>query len=612
MTPIELLCPARNAQVGMAAVRYGADAVYIGGPGFGARAAAGNSIEEIGELCRYAHLFGVRVYVTLNTILYDEELPEVERMVHELYAAGVDALIVQDLALLKLNLPPIALHASTQMDNCTAEQARFLEQCGFSQIVVARELSLDQIRTIRQATSLPIEAFVHGALCVSYSGRCYVSQHCFDRSANRGRCGQFCRLSFDLIDAEGTVISTAHHLSLRDMNRTNSIEQMLDAGVQSLKVEGRLKDEAYVKNVCAHYRRAIDAVIERRPEDYCRASYGRSHIDFVPHIDKTFNRGYTEYFLHERTADVASPRTPKAIGAPVGRVGRMGLRSFLVDTASAGEDIRFANGDGLCYFNDEGILQGFRVNRAEGLHLFPLQMPRGLQVGTELFRNEDREFEIALKRSTTERTLWLDLTLSERNDAEGFVLTAHCENGVSHTLHTTCPLAVAQKPQRENIERNLSKLGGTPFEARTIEICTQGERFIPASQLSEWRRTLVEELSQKILRCYERDTRRPISPTLCLEGQRFDYTANVANVLATTFLKEHGAATVQPAYEIKEVPKATLMTCRHCLRYTHGQCPRETGRKPTWREPLALRLPDGRTFPLTFDCAKCEMSVHAE
>lgn len=607
MTPIELLCPARNAQIGMAAINYGADAVYIGGPGFGARAAAGNSVTDIAQLCRYAHLFGVRVYVTLNTILYDHELTEAQSMVHQLYEAGVDALIVQDLALLQLDLPPIALHASTQMDNCTPEQATFLEQCGFSQIVVARELSLDQIHAIRQATSLPIEAFVHGALCVSYSGRCYVSQHCFDRSANRGRCGQFCRLSFDLIDADGRVISTAHHLSLRDMNRSNSIEQMLDAGVQSFKIEGRLKDENYVKNVCAHYRQAIDKIISRRPNEFCRSSHGHSHFDFTPHIDKTFNRGYTEYFLHQRTPDIASMRTPKAIGAPVGHVASVSGRGFSVKGSA-----RFTNGDGLCYFDDRGKLQGFRVNRADGKQLYPLQLPQGLRPGVELFRNEDREFEQSLKQSRTQRLLALQLFLNERSDGKGFQLTAHCENGISHSLCFDFPIQTAQKPQREGIVRNLSKFGGTPFEVSKIEIETRSERFIPASLLNEWRRQLAESLQEKILNLYQRDTRRPISDQLDLSGRQFDYTANVANHMAKSFLEHHGASQVQPAYELLTPSQATLMTCRHCLRYSHGQCPRETGRKPTWREPLALRLPDGRSFPLSFDCQKCEMIVHAD
>ena len=607
MRTIELLCPAKNADIGMEAIRHGADAVYIGGPSFGARAAAGNSIEDIQRLCDYAHIFGARVYVTLNVILYDDELEEVEKMVHALYAAGVDALITQDLALLKMNIPPIALHASTQMDTITADKAKFLEQCGYSQIVVGRELSIDQLNAITQAVKVPIEAFVHGALCVSYSGRCYVSQHICGRSANRGACSQFCRLKFDLIDAYGHVISTQHHLSLRDMNRTNSIEQMLDAGVSSFKVEGRLKDVGYVRNISAHYREKIDAVLSRHPE-LQRASFGKSRYAFKPQVEKSFNRGFTEFFLHGRRPDVWSKRTPKAIGAPVGNVKRVGKRSFVVDTS-----VTFANGDGLCYFDEKGNLQGFRINRAEGTELFPLKVPESLKPGTELFRNEDRAFEKTMEKSSSERVLSIRIALSQKDGStEGFTLSAKTEHGVCVSLDFPMELQEARSPQHENIVRQLSKLGGTPFIADEIEVNTKGDYFIPAGQLNEWRRTLVEELITACQKAHKRDQRLPISESISLKGVPLDYTSNVSNRLAELFLKEHGAQEVQPAFEISPVPDATLMTCKHCIRYANGQCPRETKRPPTWKEPLALRMSDGRTFPLTFDCAKCEMSVHTD
>ena len=605
MRTIELLCPAKNADIGMEAIRHGADAVYIGGPSFGARAAAGNSIEDIQRLCDYAHIFGARVYVTLNVILYDNELAEVEKMVHSLYAAGVDALITQDLALLKMDLPPIALHASTQMDTVSPDKAKFLEQCGYSQIVVGRELSLDQLKNISESVTVPIEAFVHGALCVSYSGRCYVSQHICGRSANRGACSQFCRLKFDLVDADGNVISTQHHLSLRDMNRTNSIEQMLDAGVSSFKVEGRLKDVGYVRNISAHYREQIDRVISRRPE-FQRASFGKSRYTFKPQVEKSFNRGFTEFFLQGRLPDIWSKRTPKAIGAPVGHVKRMGRRSFIVESS-----VEFANGDGLCFFDNEGKLQGFRVNRAEGRELFPLKMPEGLLPGIELFRNEDRAFEKTMEKSSSERVLSVRLSLRKQdNGAEGFTLSAITESGASVSLNFATELQEARSPQRDNIIRQLSKLGGTPFVAEEVQVDMEGEYFIPASLLNEWRRTLVEHLIRACRGKHTRDLRRPISENISLKGVPLDYTSNVSNHLAEQFLKEHGAQSVEPAFEVKPLPDATLMTCKHCIRYANGQCPRETKRPPTWKEPLALRMSDGRTFPLTFDCAKCEMSVH--
>ncbi len=605
MRTIELLCPAKNADIGMEAIRHGADAVYIGGPSFGARAAAGNSIEDIQRLCDYAHIFGARVYVTLNVILYDNELAEVEKMVHSLYTAGVDALITQDLALLKMDLPPIALHASTQMDTVSPDKAKFLEQCGYSQIVVGRELSIDQLRNISESVTVPIEAFVHGALCVSYSGRCYVSQHICGRSANRGACSQFCRLKFDLVDADGNVISTQHHLSLRDMNRTNSIEQMLDAGVSSFKVEGRLKDVGYVRNISAHYREQIDRVISRRPE-FQRASFGKSRYTFKPQVEKSFNRGFTEFFLQGRLPDIWSKRTPKAIGAPVGNVKRMGRRSFIVESS-----VEFSNGDGLCFFDNEGKLQGFRVNRAEGRELFPLKMPEGLLPGMELFRNEDRAFKKTMEKSSSERVLSVRLSLRKQdNGAEGFTLSAITESGVSVSLKFATELQEARSPQRDNIIRQLSKLGGTPFVAEKVQVDVKGEYFIPASLLNEWRRTLVEHLIRACRAKHTRDLRRPISENISLKGVPLDYTSNVSNHLAEQFLKEHGAQSVEPAFEVKPIPDATLMTCKHCIRYANGQCPRETKRPPTWKEPLALRMSDGRTFPLTFDCAKCEMSVH--
>lgn len=607
MKTIELLCPAKNAEIGIEAIRCGADAVYIGGPSFGARASAGNSIEEIARLCSYAHLFGARVYVTLNTILYDDELEQVEALIRRLYDIEVDAIIIQDLAILKLDIPPIALHASTQMDNCTPEKVRLLEDFGFSQIVVARELSLDQIKEIVNSTTLPIEAFIHGALCVSYSGRCYVSQHCFGRSANRGRCAQFCRLSFDLIDANGTLISTQHHLSLRDMNRTNSLYEMLEAGVRSFKIEGRLKDLAYVKNVTAHYRKSLDKIIRQYPDKYRRSSFGNSSPDFSPHVEKTFNRGFTDYFLHGRSKDTWAMNTPKSVGAAVGRVTKIGRKSFTVQSAVA-----FSNGDGLCYFDSTGKLQGFRVNRVEGKELFPLQMPSSLQPGTPLFRNEDKSFEQILSRPVGERVLSVKLSLTESNAPEGYVLTALTESNVTLTLLFKQPIDTARSPQQEHIAKQLSRMGGTPFKVTEVSFDFEDERFIPSSVLSDWRRRLVRELTQACINAHQRDYRRPISKHLDLSGQHFDFTANVANRLAADFLREHGATDVAPAYEIAPPPKAILMTCRHCLRYAHGECPKETKRPPRWKEPLALRLPDGRTFPLTFDCSKCEMYVHHE
>lgn len=622
MRTIELLSPAKNADIGIEAIRHGADAVYIGGPGFGARAAAGNSVEDIARLCKYAHTFDAKVYVTINTILYDDEIESVQRLVHQLYDAGVDALITQDLALLSMDLPPIALHASTQMDNCTPERAHFLEAAGYSQIVLARELSLEQIRAIYKATNLPLEAFVHGALCVSYSGRCYASEHCFGRSANRGRCAQFCRLAFDLIDGDGNVIVLDKHLlSLRDMNRSASIEEMLEAGVSSFKIEGRLKDAAYVKNVTAYYRQAIDAVIERNRDKYCRASRGEVKLKFQPQLDKSFNRGFTEYFLHGRTNDVWNFNTPKSMGEHIGAVTRVTRNSLIVRT-----DAALSNGDGFVFLDGEEKLQGFRANRVEKTQkpgeyeLFPFKMP-AIYVGTTLYRNESVEWENMLAKPTAERRIPITFVLKECE--EGYQLLGRAV-GYNVEVTRTMEKMVAEKPQRDNIIRTLSKLGDTPFYLEDIGLELKGERFIPASQLADMRRQVTSQLEEfqleKRMEC--REYRLP-SQAISLDGKLFTYMANVSNSVSRKWLIAHDASDIQPAYEVKRpASPAVLMTCRHCIRYALGLCLQHKNQDGQTvapaaippqglKEPLQLRLPDGRTFTLRFDCKRCEMSVLA-
>lgn len=615
MRNIELLAPARNAEIGIEAIRHGADAVYIGGPSFGARAAAGNSVADIQQLCSFAHIFGAKVYVTLNTILYDEELAEAERVVRQLYDAGVDALITHDLALLSLSLPPIALHASTQMDNCTPEKARMLEAAGYSQIVLARELSIAQIRAIHEATELPLEAFVHGALCVSYSGRCYASEYSFGRSANRGRCAQFCRLAFDLIDADGKAIVTNQHLlSLRDMNRSASLYEMMEAGVSSFKIEGRLKDASYVKNVTAYYRKAIDAVIEAHPDKFRRSSFGDSKISFCPQLNKSFNRGFTDYFLHGRTERMWNFVTPKSIGERIGRVDRVGRHSFVV----AG-DVKLNNGDGLVFVNPQGKFDGLRANRVEGREVFPLKMPN-ITPGTVIYRNEDRLWETTLVKKTAERTIPISISLDETSN--GYLLSSHYDGQLLVQFAYDTDIQEAAKPQHDNIVRNLSKLGGTPFAAHEIIVNTHGDRFIPASILSDMRRILVDRSIEALQRRHlaSRDSRRQSRP-FELSEPYVPYSANVANSLARDYLTTHGAKSIAPAFELRqpsaggrpplhgEASTPFLMTCRHCLRFALGQCPKESGRRPSWHEPLSLRLSDGRTFPLRFDCTRCEMQV---
>lgn len=605
--PVELLSPAKNVECGIEAIRHGADAVYIGGPSFGARSAAGNSVDDIAQLCHYAHLFGARVYVTLNTILWNDELAEAERLVWQLYRAGVDALIVQDLSLLRMHLPPIALHASTQMDNCTPHKARLLEAAGFRQIVLARETPLDLIRQISQTVSVPLEAFVHGALCVSYSGRCYASQHCFGRSANRGCCAQFCRLAFDLVDAKGRALVTDKHLlSLRDMNRTDALEEMMDAGVRSFKIEGRLKDAAYVKNVTAWYRQEIDKVLARRAADYRRASYGTSRLAFTPAAERSFNRGFTDYFLHGRTASpVHSFESPKAIGPVVGHVGRCRRQSFTFVPAP-GLSAPLVAGDGLCFMGTDGKLQGFRVNKVEGREVFPNRMPR-LPLGCELHRSLDFAFEQTLSKPTAKRTLAVRVTL--REIPSGYALDMADETGCHITLAFDAAHESARTPQREPIVRQLTKLGDTDFVAESVEVDTCGERFIPASVLAKWRREGVEALLRDHRMSYERDRCGKCDDERLrqLLPERLDFTANVSNRLAAQFYREHGVQQIADAFELHEPAGPTvIMTCKHCIRHALGICKKTNATVP---DPLLLRLPDGRTFPLRFDCAYCEMQV---
>lgn len=603
---IELLAPAKNLECGLEAIRHGADAVYIGAPKYGARAAAGNSLDDLRQLADYAHQFGARVYVTLNTIVYDDELAEVEALVWQLYRIGIDALIVQDMALLTMKLPPIELHASTQTDNRTPEKVQFLHSVGFSQVVLARELSLDDIAKIHSACPVPLEAFVHGALCVSYSGQCYASQACFGRSANRGECAQFCRLPFTLEDADGRIIERDRHLlSLKDMNRSAHLEAMMDAGVRSFKIEGRLKDVTYVKNITAYYRQAIDKILARRPE-YRRASQGVSTYTFTPQPDKSFNRGFTDYYITGRRTDVTSFATPKSVGEPIGHVKEVGRGFITVSSAKA-----LHNGDGLCYIDESGLLQGFRVNRVEGTRLFLKDMPRTLRVRTPLFRNYDQEFERLLSRPSAERRIPVTMRLYEI--PFGFALTLADAQGRNATVTLTCDKEPARTEQRAGIETGLAKLGGTILVAERVDIDFTANWFIPSSVVADMRRRAVEAY-ERVCKLKNENSRLKISSAAStakstISGAQLSYLANIANRRAADFYRAHGAVQVSPAFELNAPKESTLMFCRHCLRYAMGWCPRNGGVKSPYREPYTLVSADGRRFALEFDCKQCIMMV---
>lgn len=613
---IELLAPAKDLKCGIAAIAHGADAVYIGAQRFGARAAAGNSVEDIEQLCRYAHRYAAKVYVTVNTIIYDNELEDTRRLLDELKQAGVDAVLVQDMSLVPCS--PLPLHASTQTDNRTVDKVRWLRSLGFSRVVLARELSLAEIKAIHKAVpDVELEVFVHGALCVSYSGQCYASQYCFGRSANRGECAQFCRLKFNLEDADGNTIDRNRYLlSLKDMCRIDRLEQLVDAGVTSFKIEGRLKDVTYVKNVVAAYSTRLNQIIEKSGGRLARASMGSATYTFTPNLKKTFNRGFTDYFLNGRTPDIASPDTPKAIGEFVGKVKEISRRGIRV----AGTSV-FANGDGLCYVNGERELEGFRVNRAENNLLIPAKTPRSLRVGMSLYRNNDQLFERELQKHTAERKIPVSLVLGETD--RGFSLTmqvvgSEWDSPIVAMSFVDAEKQEAQTPQRDNYKRLLSRLGDTPFVADSIEFEPLSfSRFIPSSVIAALRRDACERLEEEIaaaMRSHETTnadvearplTAPPVAP--------LPYLYNISNRLAREFYEKCGAENTGEAFELRRPARnALIMQCRHCLRYSYGYCVKNGGKRPMWKEPLRLVLPDGRRFPLQFDCKNCQMNVYAE
>ena len=624
MRTIELLAPAKNLECGMAAIDHGADAVYIGATHFGARQAAGNSLENIAKLCGYAHLFGAKVHVTVNTIIYDEELDDTLRLISRLDAIGVDAILLQDMGLLsrvhqERVVTHAALHASTQCDTRSAAKVAWLQSLGFSRAVLARELSVEEIAQIHQAVpSMELEAFVHGALCVSYSGLCYASQYCFQRSANRGACAQFCRLAFDLRDADGKlIVRDKHLLSLKDLCQIDHLEELMEAGVCSMKIEGRLKDVNYVKNVVAAYSQRLNEIIARHPDLYQRSSRGGVEYHFQPNLSKTFNRGYTTYFVSGRQPHIFSPDTPKALGEYVGKVKEMRRDSLVVaGTAS------FANGDGLCYLNVRHELEGFRVNRAVGNHLYPHKMPDGLRPGLALYRNQDQAFEKQLQGKSAERRLLLQLRLAATED--GFLLSA-TTGGQTVSTEIAFAHQEAKSPQRENIIKELCKLGNTHFVATPNDVVVEEDSwFVPRSLLAQARREVVEKLTQQLT---EKPAEAPkvqpasqqkIAPRWQRQYAAYPYTYNIANQDALSFYAAQGLTAPAMAYEkggaehLGTAKPSLLMQCRHCLRYALGHCVRRGGTRPQWREPLHLELPDGRRFRLEFDCQDCQMNVYAE
>ena len=608
---LELLAPAKNADFGIEAINHGADAVYIGGPGFGARASAGNTIAEIERLAGHAHRFNARVLVALNTILKDEELEPARQLAWQCYAAGADALIVQDMGLLELDLPPIQLHASTQCDIRTPQKARFLEDVGFSQMVLARELGLEQIRAIAEQTSATLEFFVHGALCVSYSGQCYLSHANTGRSANRGDCSQACRLPYSLSDQQGqTIAANKHLLSLKDNDQSANLRALIDAGIRSFKIEGRLKDISYVKNITALYRQQLDAILEDR-QDLRRSSSGRCHFFFTPQPEKTFNRGATDYFLNKRKSDIGAFDSPKFLGEKIGTISKIGRGNIEVSTALA-----LHNGDGLTYFNDANELVGMRINLAEpagtGFRLFPTlsdgKLPAGLKIGTTIYRNHDQAFERQLEKKTAERRIPVSLRLAETTN--GFSLHIKDETGVEAMATLDHAKEPAQNAERAlfSLQENLGKLGNTIYIADTIEIALATPRFIAASSLNALRREAIAALDNARQTAYRRPERAPATEPLAhYPESALSYLGNVYNQRARAFYGKHGVKVIEPAFECQqEKGDVSLMITKHCLRYSFNLCPKEVkGLRP---DPLVL-INGNEKLSLRFDCKRCEMHV---
>ena len=653
MRTLELLAPAKNLECGIAAIDHGADAVYIGAPRFGARAAAGNSLDDIRQLCRYAHQYQAKVHVTVNTIIYDSELNDTLDMIRDLQEAGVDALLLQDMGVLYAlqGKGPSAvdftwtreLHSSTQCDTRSAEKVKWLQSLGFNRAVLARELSVQEISDIHQAVpDMDLEVFVHGALCVSYSGVCYASEKCFGRSANRGECAQFCRMKFNLLDSDNKEIEHQRHLlSLKDMCQIDNLEALADAGACSFKIEGRLKDAGYVKNVVSAYSQRLDEICRKHPQKYARPSFGRPRYEFEANLKKTFNRGFTNYFLKGRQPDIASFDTPKAIGEFVGKVKEIRGNSFNVASIAS-----FTNGDGLCFINDEHELEGFRVNRAQGNRLFPLKMPANLRPGMGLYRNNDQAFEKVLAGKTAERKIPIRITFSlyDEDGRSGFSAEAQYirEQGIGWGSDDSNYLGKgivffehnqAQKPQHDNIVRQLSKLGGTIYECREVEIKNQADNyFIPSSVLTELRRNLMEDIEKNAdisssvkavsggsLSSAEDGLQESKVKVWQREYGKYGYLYNIANKSAHEFYKQHGMNHTENAFELSKTSfqgtktgESLIMQCRHCIRYSLGYCVKRGGRKPTWKEPLYLELGDGRRFRLEFACNVCQMNIYSD
>ena len=621
---LELLSPARTADIGIEAINHGADAIYIGGPSFGARSSADNSVQDIARLVQHAHRYNARIFVTLNTILRDDELEPARKLAWQFYDAGVDALIIQDMGLLEIDLPPIQLHGSTQTDIRTPEKARFLQDAGLSQLVLARELTLEQIRDIRQQTHCTLEFFVHGALCVAYSGQCYISHAHTGRSANRGDCSQACRLPYQVLDSQGRFVAHDKHvLSMKDNNQSANLAALVDAGIRSFKIEGRYKDQAYVKNITAHYRKLFDELLDQRPE-LARASSGKTSFTFTPDPDQNFNREFTDYFVQGRKEDIGAFDTPKNPGRHLGYVNKVGPDFVELTVTEPGTVLH--NGDGLCYYDLQKELVGLAINRAEPAgpmsvdtwRVYPKDPISGfkdLRKGTELNRNRDMSWVRMLEKKSSERRIGVWVQLQET--PQGFTLQLTDEDGYLGSAEAMSPKEVAKNPDqaKHSLRQQLERFGASIFEPIDISLQLSQSWFVPASVLNALRRDAVSALEASRAAGYQRPLRaQAVEPPVPYPEDTLSYLANVFNDKARDFYAKHGVKVIDAAYEShEEEGEVSLMITKHCVRYSLSLCPKQakgvTGVQGTVRaEPLTL-INGKEKLTLRFDCKPCEMHV---
>ncbi|MBF6654309.1 peptidase U32 family protein [Flavobacterium columnare] len=604
---IEILAPAKDLTTGIAAINAGADAVYVGAPQFGARSNANNSIEDVAALVQYAHLYNVQVFVVINTIIYDGELETCRQLIWKLYEIGVDALIIQDMGLLELDLPPIPLHASTQANNRDPKKIKFLADAGIQRVVLARELNLHQIKEISEATDVELEFFVTGALCVSFSGNCYMSVANGERSANRGSCAQNCRLPYNLIDGNGeTLIRNSHLLSIKDFDVTNQIPNLIEAGICSFKIEGRLKDVVYVKNNVSFLRKKLDAFLADNNNKYTKASSGSCTYTFDSELTRTFNRGYTDYFVNERHQSIGSWDSPKSKGQYIGKLIKTVGNSYVIEN---GELLN--NGDGLCYINEDKIAEGIYVNKAENGIIYP-NVLKEITAGTEIYRNNDAAFiKLVEREDSAIRKISTSLLLKENEN--GFELVATDEDGNISTVQLVHPKEKTKNGEsiEESFKINLAKTGFTPYTANEITIDFSENWFLPISKINEMRRNVYEQLSTIRLENYDRKEFQLEKTSHPYPETKLDFTYNVANKTARKFYERHGVTEIEKAFELQWDPgKSRVMTTKYCIKYELERCPKyhRENMDQKLKEPLVLKQSE-LEYKLKFNCKPCEMEI---